>query len=169
MANVRDEIGDQLSELISGLQTAVPSGKSSITVNAKVYTIAALIAALQVFRQLWTTAEDLTAKLHAAVQARNEQTAPAREFIAEVKPAIVALLGAKNPDLEKFGIKPRRSRKQLTGDQLAIANAKRQATRSQRGDAGARQKALEGTANVTQVTVTEPSRPAPGAGSKPTT
>jgi hypothetical protein len=167
--STKNGVGNQLSQLISGLNTAVPSGTKSIPVAAKIYTIAALIAALQQFSQLWSTVTDLTAQLHAAVQARRDQSAAAREFIAEVKPAIVAILGAKNPDLEKFGIKPRRSRKQLTGDELAIANAKRQATRSQVGDAGKRQKALEGKANVTQVTVTEPSRPAPGAGTKPTT
>jgi hypothetical protein len=137
----KPNLGDEIQSLVTGLQTALPVGTQSLTVGAVVYDIPRLIQLLQTYRSDWTVAEDSGAKHHADVQRRNEKEPAARDFVTELKPAIIAAVGSKNPDLAKFGLKPRQPRKKLTGEEQVAANAAKLSTRKARNTMGPRQKA----------------------------
>lgn len=78
-----------------------------------------------------------------------------RRFMKEMKAAAFTLLGSTNPELEKFGFKPEKARRKLTGEELAVRAAKSRATREKRGTKGKRQKeAVKG--EVKSLTIVPP-------------
>jgi hypothetical protein len=141
MAKNQLTLGEEMKDLLDGLRTALPAGTQSFPVGSVVMTVSAVIQALMTFMGDWTVADDSGAKFHAAVQRRDDNAPAARAFVDELKPAILAVMGSKNPDLLKFGMKPRQARKKLTSEQRVQANAKSLATREARHTMGPRQKA----------------------------
>ena len=140
MANKKPELGEEIKDLLDGLRTAVPAGTQSFPVGSVVMTVSAIIQALMTFVGDWTAVEDSGAKFHADVQRRDDNEPAARAFVNELKPAILAVMGSKNPDLLKFGMKPRQARKKLTSEERVQAVAKALATRKARHTVGPRQR-----------------------------
>ncbi len=140
MANKKPTLGEEIKDLLDGLGTALPAGTQSFPVGSVVMTVSAIIQALMTFMGDWTAAEDSGAKHHADVQRRNDNEPAARAFVDELKPAVLAVMGSKNPDLVKFGMKPRQAKKKLTSEQRVQATAKALATRKARHTLGPRQR-----------------------------
>ncbi|MEZ0228062.1 MAG: hypothetical protein ACAI25_05510 [Planctomycetota bacterium] len=128
MTTLRDELGSLVANVLVGLETSAPKGLRSLMVGNTVFSIAELTDAVKKHHLVWQRAEDLNAELHAAVQIRDSQAPIVRDFMTDVKHAIVAALGSRNPELLKFGIEPKRNRKKMTGEEQVRANAKRRAT-----------------------------------------
>ena len=151
MADKKPTLGEEMQSLLTGLQTALPAGTQSFPVVGAVQTVPAIIQKLGSFLSDWTAAEDSGLQHHADVQQRDANEPVARDFVNELKPAIFAVMGSKNPDLAKFGIKPREAKKKLTGEQRVAVTAKMRATRQARHTLGPRQKSqIKGV--VTDVT-----------------
>lgn len=111
MSTHRDDLGVQVSDLLTGLKTAVPKKLRSLTIGAEVYSIPTLIKMFEGFNGLWVTPEDLSAAFHAAIQTRDSKAPGVREVVNELKMSLVVALGSKNPELLKFGIQPKKDRK----------------------------------------------------------
>ncbi|MEZ0230701.1 MAG: hypothetical protein ACAI25_18915 [Planctomycetota bacterium] len=124
----RDELGTLIANILAGLKTSVPKELKSIMVGNEVVSVQTLTKVVQEHDDLWQKAEDLGAEFHAAVQARDANVPSVRDYMTDVKLAIIAALGGRNPELLKFGIQPRKDRRKLTGEERARANAKRRAT-----------------------------------------
>ena len=136
----RDPLGALVKDVLAGLETAIPKGLTSLMVGNEELSIPDLIKVVKQFDDLWRTPEELGAAFHAAVETREFKVPTVRDFMTDVKYAIVAALGSKNPDLLKFGIEPKKARRKLTSEESAAAAAKARATRKERHTMGPRQK-----------------------------
>jgi hypothetical protein len=146
MSRSNEPLGELVSNLIDGLKNAVPEDVKAIMVGAELVPIPRLITMLEGFESYWTSVDDLGARFHAAVQLREERAPMVNAAVAEVNPAILALVGTKSSELTKFGLKPKKKPRALTVEERAAATAKLRATRAARHTMGPRQKAaIHGT------------------------
>jgi hypothetical protein len=134
-------IEHQLDAAINGLQTAVPSGITNITLSGVSLTIAALITEAQTVEKPWTDVRAAHAVIRAAMATRPGDIQMARGFLANLKAGLVSVLGADSQELLKFGLTPRSPRKPLTSAQKVVRAAKAKLTREARHTMGSRQKA----------------------------
>ena len=141
MAGKKDKLGEEMKNLLTGLQTALPSGTQAFPVGAVFQTVPAIIQTLTTFAGDWTAADDSGLKHHADVLRRDGNAPAARSFVNELKLAIFTLMGSTNPDLVKFGLKPKKERRKLTGEERVRVTAKAKATREARHTLGPRAKA----------------------------
>ena len=82
---------------------------------------------------------DLDTHATATKQARTQvasQLPLARKYYSVLKSAVTNLYGADSPQLAKFGLAPKKPRKPLTSQQLAVRAAKAEATRALRKTTG---------------------------------
>jgi hypothetical protein len=141
MARKEETLGEEMKNLLTGLQTALPSGTQAFPVGSVVQTVPAIIQTLQTFVGDWTAADDSGVKHHADVLRRDGNAPAARSFVNELKLAVFTVMGSTNPALVNFGLKPKKERQKLTGDQRVRATAKAKATREARHTLGPRAKA----------------------------
>ncbi|HZU99958.1 MAG TPA: hypothetical protein VFF73_24805 [Planctomycetota bacterium] len=167
----------KLDLAVQGLQTAIPAGVTALSVGTVTYQIADLLTKAQGILKPWKDARAAHALLRAVSQSRAQDTTVARAFLADLKAALVVLLGRESQDLTKFGFKPQKTRRPLTSAEKVQRAAKANQTRQKRNTMGSRQKAnlrSTGTPYVSidptgkiEATPTPPANPAgPGSGAK---
>src|SRR5208282_2183259 len=90
----------------------------------------------------------------ATVRAALEQNAKVNEtFMRNLRLCFRGMLGAENPALSTYGIKPVKQRRPLTSDEQTLAVARAKATRQKRGTLGKDQKAAIQAPAPSSVTV----------------
>ena len=150
----------QLLALIAGTQKHLPNG--SFTIGSTAYTAASLIQVLQ------TLVTAMTARIAAATGAKDalvtEQATQTNvgPIVLAYKKLVLAAYANASQTLSDFGLAPPKVRAPLSAAQLAARAAKAKATRAARGTTSKKQK-LAITGNVTSVTITPNTSPAPSS------
>jgi len=134
------ELGGQISAMVAGLQSSLPPGMTTLTFGGQVYQVTNLVTSLSGYAQYWTTAKDLEAQAHKAVQDRDSEVAAARALYNAVKQAVRSTVGDQSPTLLKFGLKPRKDPRKLTTDERSVAVDKLRNTRKENKTEGTQQK-----------------------------
>jgi hypothetical protein len=131
----RTQLGNLVHSVLEGLKdpSNFPEGVTSITVGAETYTLPQLRKLVAEHEALWATPEELDAKYHAAVHLRDFSSPHVKDFMENLVHGIRATLGARSPNLHKFGLEPKRDRRALTSEEAAAAAAKARATRIANG------------------------------------
>jgi hypothetical protein len=127
-----------LQQMLQGWQAVIPSD-STVASSSGALTQAAVVKQLQEYSVPYT---DMDAQATAYKQSRvpvKAQLAEARQYIAMLTLALQNAFGPKSPQLEQFGLKPKKAPRQLTSKQRAVAAAKSLATRELRGTKGPKQ------------------------------
>ena len=127
--------------------------KSSLTVAGVTMTQAQIESKIDALVQPFVDARNAQHAFQAAVVAREQGMAAAREFFAALHTAIVAQFGRRSPLLVAFGFKPATVRSKSSAENLQAA-AKAKVTREKRNTLGKRQKAALRAEGPQQVTVT---------------
>ncbi|HZV01292.1 MAG TPA: hypothetical protein VFF73_31560 [Planctomycetota bacterium] len=143
----------KLDLAMQGLQTAIPAGVTQLSVGQVTYQIADLLTKAKEVRQPWKDARAAHATLRSVTQSRPQDTTTARNFLADLKVALVGLFGRESQDLTTFGFKPQKTRTPLTSAQKVQRAAKAKATRQKRGTMGSRQKANIRATETPSVTI----------------
>ena len=150
----------QLQALIAGLQKLLPNG--SFTLMSTVYTTAALVTALQGLIAALTAVDTAQAGAKAALVIWEAEAAKLGQIILALKRTLLSMYANAPDTLAVFGLKPRKAPGPRTAAQRAVTAAKAAATRAARGTTGSKKKLLV-TGNVTGVTITPITAPAPAA------
>jgi hypothetical protein len=149
-----------LQALISGLQKQLPSG--SFTLVSTAYTTASLVQAFQASIDTLTAVTAAHASAKVAVAAWLNEQAKMAPTVSALKRTLQAMYANAPDTLSLFGLQPRKAAAPRTGAQLAASAAKAKATRIARGTTSKKQK-LAITGNVTSVTITPNTSPAPSS------
>ncbi len=141
-----------LQQMLQGWQAVIPSDSTMLS-SAGSLTQAAVVGCkwLGAYTALDTQA---TAYKQARVPVESLQP-EARQYLAVLKAALANALGPQSPQLAQFGLKPRKTPRPLTSQQLAVKAAKAKATRKLRGTTGPAQKASIKAGPMTFVEPTE--------------
>jgi hypothetical protein len=148
----------ELQALISGLQKQLPSG--SFTLVSTAYTTASLVQALQASIDALNAVTAAHASAKVVVAAWLEEQAKMGPITSALKRTLQAMYANAPDTLSLFGLQPRKVAAPRTAAQLAASAAKAKATRAARGTTSKKQK-LAITGNVTGVTITPNTSPAP--------
>jgi hypothetical protein len=130
----------KLQQMLAGAQAVIPDGANISTPGgsqSKVAIVKELTDALSGFQSIDTP---LAALVAARKQLRDELPA-LHALYTELKDALTASFGRKNPLLAQFGLKPRQLPRPLTPEQRVARAVKARQTRSLRHTGGVRQKA----------------------------
>jgi hypothetical protein len=147
----------RLDTLIQGLQTAVPAGVTSLPVNGSMTTIADLISQAQGASTPYQTGRAAHAMLRQLALTRQSDRQTALTLIANVKPAIVSLIGRTNVELTKFGFTPAKaSPKRNSSAKKLEASVQGQLTKEDRSELGSKQRAAIPSAAAPQIQVSPP-------------
>jgi len=128
-----------LQQMLQGWSAVMPPD-AALQNSAGSLTSAAVISQLQGYAGSYTT---LDAQATGTKQARvlvKTQLPQARKYIAALKAALRSYFGEDSPQLEQFGLKPRKAPTPLTSEQRAVRAAKARATRALRSTKGPVQK-----------------------------
>jgi hypothetical protein len=128
-----------LEAMLSGVQQVIPDGSNVLVAGAQL-TKADVVAKLTVFLTQYSAIETQAAVVKADRQGLKQSLPEARQLLQELKDAVIAAFGRGSPDLQKFGVRVRVTRKP-TSQQRALAAEKARRTRALRGTKGSRQKA----------------------------
>ncbi len=124
-----------LQQMLQGWQAVIPSD-STVASSTGALEQAAVVKQLQGYSQAYTA---MDAQATAYKQSRvpvKAQLAEARQYIAMLTLALQNAFGPTSPQLEQFGLKPRKAPRPLTSKQKAVAAARSKATRVLRGTKG---------------------------------
>jgi hypothetical protein len=130
----------KVSQMIAGIQAAIPDG-SSVAVGGATVAKADLVTQLM---QISSVYQAVDAGVLAAKTARSqlsEQLPGFHKQYVGIKDAILAFLGRGNPQLAQFGIAVSKGSKPLTSSQKVVRAAKALKTRALRHTMGKVQKA----------------------------
>jgi len=150
----------QVQALIAGTTKHTPS--STFMLDGVSYTAASLNQLFQSLATAITAVVTSDASAKTAVTALDGLTAKVAPVMLSYKRLLQTTYGSDLQTLTDYGLAPRKAPKPRTSEQNAAAKAKAAATREARGTKGAKQKA-QITGNVTGVTVTPVTEPAPAA------
>lgn len=128
----------KLTQALKGLQTVLPQG-GGLQIGTTTLTQAQLVAKVQADLAPFEAARAEKTLYLNKLQAKVDSEAASREFLAQLKGALIAFLGRGNPLLADFGFNPVRT-KVLTSAAKVLAAAKRSVTRQKRGTLGSKQK-----------------------------
>lgn len=121
----------ELELLIAGALTLPPT--TQLVVDGVSYTPATFVdrarTELAPFKAV-RAAELVTKQARAD---RRTRTPGTKVFVADARAAVQGAIGSANPDLEKFGMKPRKQRQPETLEQKVARVEKAKATREKRG------------------------------------
>jgi hypothetical protein len=131
----------RLDTAINGLAFAIPAGTTSLLMGGTPTPVTDVLAKAQDLVKSWKELRDAHAVIRAFTQNRAAENAAARNFLADLRAALVTVLGRDNQDLTKFGFKPQTPRAPLTTEQKLLRAAKAKLTREARHTMGKRQKA----------------------------
>ncbi|MHB8418212.1 MAG: hypothetical protein ACYDCL_09055 [Myxococcales bacterium] len=163
-AKVRSGFRKELTTLVSGLQTGLPSPATDVLVSGQQTPASSLISAIQALLALYGAVDANVQTLKSSRLALQAALPGGRQLVTAIKAGLVALFGKGNPALEAFGFSGKKPR-QLTVEEKTASKAKRKATRELRNTQGSRQKArvkFTGSVDV-QANLAE----APAGGSTP--
>src|ERR1700722_10237394 len=141
----------KIQSALIGVQQVLPTG-SSLLINAQPVTQAQLVTQLSGYLPVVSAVADAKAAFAQAVKARVAAEPNIREFLAQLRAALVAFYGRNNPDLAKFGMSAKTPTGQ-TSQTAILAAAKRTLTRQKRGTLGKKQKAGIKAIGTPQVSV----------------
>ena len=129
-----------LQQMLQGWQGAVP-GSSAMSSSVGTLTQASVVGQLQEYLgQFQALDTRTTAQKQARVQVKAQLT-EMRQYYAVLRAALRSFFGEQSPQLEQFGLKPKKATPPLKSEQLAVRAAKVRATRTLRGTKGSVQKA----------------------------
>jgi len=135
----------QLDTLITGLGTL--SQTSSFNVSGTMETRDTLIQAFTQDLVPYQNVRSGRIEVQQSLAERNENQPASKKRFAAVRAAIIGALGVDNPDLAKFGFKPKKKAAKPTVDELVERVSRNQSTRKKRGTLGPKQKeAIHGEA-----------------------
>ncbi|HZV00272.1 MAG TPA: hypothetical protein VFF73_26375 [Planctomycetota bacterium] len=126
----------KLDTLIAGLQSAT---FTTLPIRGKAVAVADLLNQSQGLVKPWKDCRTAKQSLHAAVRTKDPEAV--REFLADMKTALVATLGRDNEGLATFGFKASRPQPKLTSGDLVLRTAKARQTRALNHTMGSQQKA----------------------------
>ena len=142
----------QLLTARNGVATEL-TAKSSLTVGGVSMTQSQIEAKIDALVQPFVDARNAQHAAKAAVVAREQGMAAARDFFVELHAAVVAQFGRRSPLLAAFGFKPAVA-KITSSAQKLLSAAKAKVTRKKRNTLGKQQKSLLRAEGPQQVTVT---------------
>jgi hypothetical protein len=148
----------RVQAFVAGTQKHTPSG--SFTLGGVVYTAAALVQLFESLVPAIAAVAAAQASAKAAVTALNGVKAKVGPVLLAYKNFLQTTYGNDPETLTDYGLEPQKAPKPRTTEQLAAAKAKAEATRAARGTTS-KKKRLAVTGNVTGVTVTPITAPAP--------
>ena len=146
----------EITQIVNGLGSQFPSGSDTLLVKGQDLTVSSLITTLAAVPALFSAVDGAAQQAKSARQALKAALPGARELIAAVRVALVALFGKGNPVLANFGINVS-PRKKLTAKQNVARQQKVEATKELRGTIGPRKKQdvkFVGTVQVATATQT---------------
>jgi hypothetical protein len=170
----KNSLAAAVGQLIAGTKKHYPDMKQSITVGGVAMAVGDVTSELQ---KLVTNRADVVAARAAAKAKVDDEDAQMPALYAFVQAYVAAIkvnFGTKADVLADFGVQPPKARTPQTAEQMAVAAAKRQATREKRGTTGPKaKKTVHGNVTaelvVTPAPATTPAAPpAPAAGSAQT-
>ena len=156
----------QLQAAAKGLTTALPTGTVSLKVGAQTFTIPDLGAKIASYQAFFDAVTSAHVSYSTSVDAKDAAVPEIRQFLTDLKDALVHLLGGKSPELTQFGVTPRKTPTKLTAEERSLANARARNTRDERGTLGSRQKAAVQAPVVKSLTIGTPQQAAAN-GTKP--
>lgn len=121
-------------------------------INKQSVTQAQLVTQLSGYLPNLKAVSDAKAAYAQAVITRKADEQDVREFLMQLRAALVAFFGAGNPDLAKFGMSAKKRTPQDSQTRI-LAAAKRTLTRKKRGTLGAKQKASIKAIGTPQVSI----------------
>ncbi len=156
----------KIQTALAGVQQALPDG-SSLTMNGQVVTKAQLVAQLSGLLPPLTAVTDARSAHAKAIQAREAAEPNAREFLAQLRAALVSFYGRGSTSLLDFGMSAKKPAVP-TSRTAILAAAKRTLTRQKRGTLGSKQKASIKAIGTPQVSISESGvQITPAAGDQP--
>jgi hypothetical protein len=141
----------KLDMALAGIQALIAPG-TSVSLDGVSMTQQELVDKVNSYRTPRKQYRDLRSQAEQQRIAVVNSESDAKKLITALKATAQTLLGASNPDLTKFGFKPKKKRVRPTSGQQVLKTARADATRESRGTKGPLQK--EGVkGDVTQVVV----------------
>jgi hypothetical protein len=126
----------RLDTLIAALQSTTIA---TLPIQGKAVAVADLVTQGQGYVKPWKDSRAARQSMHAAVQSKDPEAA--REFLADVKGALVATVGRNSQALATFGFKPHRPNTALSSGDAVLRAARVQQTRARNHTMGSQQKA----------------------------
>src|SRR5579863_9376372 len=123
----KTQLQQRVQSLISGTQKHTPTG--SLTFGGSSYDVASLVQLLQGLGNAIAASDAAKAKWNDATKAMRDQMATVEPVIRNYQSYLLATFGNAPSTLADYGLAPHKARTPLTGEQLAVAAAKRNATR----------------------------------------
>jgi hypothetical protein len=143
----------KIQSALTGVQQVLPSG-SSIMIGGETATQAQLVTKLTGFLSQLSAVTDAKAAYTTVVQSRTAAETTMREYLAQLRGALVAFYGRNSPALGKFGMSAKTPAPQTTQTKI-VAAAKRTLTRLKRGTLGTKQKASIKAVGTPQISIGE--------------
>jgi len=129
----------KVQSALDGVQQVLPAG-TALMINKQSVTQAQLVTQLSGYLPNLKAVADAKAAYAQTVITRRADEQVVREFLAQLRLALVAYLGVGSPDLAKFGMSAKKRAPQ-DGQTSVLAAAKRTLTRQKRGTLGKTEKA----------------------------
>jgi hypothetical protein len=150
----------ELQQMLQGWQAVMPSD-SALPSSAGALTHAAVMEQLQEYSGAYTAMDTQATAYKQSRVLVEAQSTGARQYFAVLKLALQSYFGVGSPQLEQFGLKPKKAPRQLTSAQKAVRAAKVLATRKLRGTKGPKQLApiKSGPMQVSVTAVGAPTSP----------
>jgi hypothetical protein len=143
---------DLARKLVAGIGKHLSSA-TSLTLESTVYTPSQLATALETLVDLYSAADTAKAVVKAKLAAVKVQGPALLKLMAALESYVRLTFGGSLDVMADFGVAPRKAPTPLSTEKLAVAIAKRNATREARGTTGKKAKrAIKG--NVVDVTLT---------------
>ena len=128
-----------LQDMLQGWQTVVPVG-TTMQSSSGGLSQAAVLETLQGYVEGYTTLDTQVTELAKARAQVKSTSAEARQYIDVLNRALINFYGPESPQLVQFGLQPKKARKPMSSETLAVRAAKAKATRELRGTGKAKPK-----------------------------
>ena len=153
-------LAQRVRDLVAGTQKHSPNGQ--LTLGGEMFTAQALIQVLQSLGDALSGVDTAKASWKGALKNLADVRAKVGPTIKAYRSWVIATYGNAPAILADFGITPPKAPAPLTADRLAIAVARRKATRAARHTLGPKQKKdIKGTVPATAPPNGAPQAPAP--------
>jgi hypothetical protein len=140
-----------LDTALRGVETELGKGHT-VVVSGTAMSAHELTLGLREYDDVYKNIRRIRGELAKAYDALRKAKPDEREFLKAFKAGLVARFGESNPELAKFGFKPKRQPQPLTSEEKAQRAEKNRQTRQARHTLGPRQR---------EAIPTEPSNPTP--------
>jgi len=141
----------KVQDALQGVQQVLPA-KSTLQINNAKMTQAQMASQLNTYLTAYNAVAPAKSAYAEAVAARTAMQPAIREFLIQLRAALVALFGRGSPQLAKFGMSAQKPTPP-SPTTAVLAAAQRQLTRVQRGTISKKQKQLITVVTPPQVTI----------------